>query len=712
MRAWSRRLAAVAAVVLGLSVVAPPAAAAPGALPAEVTISMTDPGDVAPSPAATPSPSPGEVPTAPAPTPDPEAPDTEAPVPSDTPAPGTTEEAPGPPPEETPPGDEAPPEEHASHGPTMPLTIEPWDEPLPFPQQNPMRAMAIPDWHLPFEGGVRWSAGGPHRDSDGAAWGAVDFSPGSSANKRVVSIADGRVYRVTCPAGWFLGVDHGGGWRSEYYHLANAQENLIGQWVPAGTYLGEAASTLPCGGSSTGPHVHLSILFGNPPQPGAGVQRPYYPVDGMRFGNYRVRNGAAPYQGRWEDLSGRTVINNYGCCLTSTTPAPQRFASTPAPTISGRPDVGSTLTASVAAWQPAATLQYQWRRDGAAIPGATGTTYQVTKNDRGAAITVAVTGTRGGHWPVTMASAAVTVPTPVVRQAGASRYDTSAAISAATYAPGVDTAYLATGTDFADALSAAAAAGATRMPVLLTNPNWLPGSIGTELDRLNPRRIVVVGGPGAVSEAVLDGVRRFTSGEVVRVGGETRYQTSAAVSSSIFDSGAREAYIAAGEDFADALSAAAAAGAADAPVLLTRGSTLPAEIVDELVRLSPDRIVIVGGPGVVSEEVRAQLTTYAGDVVRLSGQDRYATAAAVAAETAAPPAARIYLASGTVFADAVSGAAAAAASGSPILLTRPQGLPASTAGSITGLRPSGIVVLGGPGAVAENVARAAAALAP
>ena len=697
MRAWIRRVAAAAVVVLGLSVAVPPASADTGPIGTEVPVAATAPGNTAPTPEPTPSPTPEPEPEAPAAPslPSPEQPPTPEPAPEDAPA-----------------SDDADPEDHASHGPTEPLTIEPWDEPLPFPQQNLMRAMAAPDWHLPFENGVRWSAGGPHRDSDGTAWGAVDFSPGSSGNNRVVSIADGRVYRVTCPAGWFLGVDHGGGWRSEYYHLANAQGNLVGQWVPAGTYLGEAASTLPCGGSSTGPHVHLSILFGNPPQPGSGVQRPYYPVDGMRFGNYRVRNGSAPYQGRWEDLSGRTVITNYGCCLTSTTPTPQRFTSTPAPRITGAANVGSVLTASVGAWQPAATLQYQWRRDGAAIPGATGTTYQVTKNDRGAALTIAVTGTRAGFWPATVVSAGVTVPTPVVRQAGASRYDTSAAVSAATYAPGVDTVYLATGTVFADALSAAAAAGATGLPVLLTHPNGLTTSTANELDRLDPRRIVIVGGTGAVSDAVLEQARRFTSGDVVRLGGEDRYRTSAAISSEIFASGAEEAYIAAGADFADALSAAAAAGAADAPVLLTRGTDLPAEVRDELARLAPDRIVIVGGPGAVSDGVQAQLGAYAGEVIRLSGQDRYATAAAVAAETAASPAARIYLASGTVFADAVSGAAAAAASASPILLTRPTGLPSPTAGSITVLRPSRIIVLGGPGAVAESVARGAAALAP
>ncbi|MCR2815479.1 cell wall-binding repeat-containing protein [Microbacterium jiangjiandongii] len=661
----------------------------------------------------------------PTPTPDateqPTAPEPETTTPAPAPAPTTPAPAPEPTtlaPAPEPHGDETPtpdehtdPEDHTSHGPTMPLTVEPWDEPLPMPQQNLMRAMAVPEWHLPFEGGVRWSAGGPHRDSDGAAWGAVDFSPGSSANKRVVSIADGRVYRVTCPAGWFLGVDHGGGWRSEYYHLANAQEHLIGQWVPAGTYLGEAASTLPCGGSSTGPHVHLSILFGDPPQPGAGVQRPYYPVDGMRFGNYRVRNGSATYQGRWEDLSGRTVINNYGCCLTSTTPVPARFTSTPTPTISGSPNVGGVLTASAGAWQPAATLQYQWRRDGASIPGATGQSYQVTKDDRGADITVAVTGTRAGHWPATVSSGWITIPTPVVRQAGASRYETSAAVSAATYAPGIDIVYLASGQVFPDALSAAAAAGASGAPVLLTEPHDIPAAIAAELQRLKPKQIVIVGGTAAIHDTVAERAAALTAGPVVRLDGETRFHTSAMVSSSTFAAGTTHAYIAAGGDFADALSAAAAAGAAGAPVLLTGRSELPEVVAEELARLAPQRIVIVGGPAAVDDSVRAELAAYADEVVRLAGDDRFATAEAVAAATATPGG-TIYLASGLDFADALSAAAVAGASASPVLLVRPDYLPAPTAAAITRLQPPRIIVVGGTAAVPRAVERAAAALAP
>jgi hypothetical protein len=88
------------------------------------------------------------------------------------------------------------------------------------------------------------------------------------------------------------------------------------------------------------------------------------------------------------------------------------------------------------------------------------------------------------------------------RVAGADRYATAAAISAATFAPDRPLVYVATGATFPDALAAAPAAAAAGGPVLLVSPTAIPSAVAAELTRLRPGRIVVVGGPGAVSESV------------------------------------------------------------------------------------------------------------------------------------------------------------------------------------------------------------------
>ncbi len=94
-------------------------------------------------------------------------------------------------------------------------------------------------------------------------------------------------------------------------------------------------------------------------------------------------------------------------------------------------------------------------------------------------------------------------------------------------------------------------------------------------------------------------------------------------------------YIATGENFPDALGAAAAAGAMLAPVLLVRPDSVPAETLAELNRLTPERIVIVGGTAVVSDGVKATLEGlgFSPTVTRQSGGNRYATAAALSAAT-------------------------------------------------------------------------------
>lgn len=100
----------------------------------------------------------------------------------------------------------------------------------------------------------------------------------------------------------------------------------------------------------------------------------------------------------------------------SGTSATGTFATTAVPVIDvSAPRVGDRLTASVAAWSPAAELRYQWLRGGYPIPGRTRATYTATADDEGYALSVRVTGTTVGYEPTTRTSA----PTAVVAAVGA-----------------------------------------------------------------------------------------------------------------------------------------------------------------------------------------------------------------------------------------------------------------------------------------------------
>jgi len=92
----------------------------------------------------------------------------------------------------------------------------------------------------------------------------------------------------------------------------------------------------------------------------------------------------------------------------------------------------------------------------------------------------------------------------VVRISGPNRYETAVSLSEAVFtdAGAVDVVFLATGSNSPDALGAAWAAGHLGVPVLLVG-STLPGVVATEIARLDPDPVYVVGGSGVVPDAVL-----------------------------------------------------------------------------------------------------------------------------------------------------------------------------------------------------------------
>ena len=298
------------------------------------------------------------------------------------------------------------------------------------------------------------------------------------------------------------------------------------------------------------------------------------------------------------------------------------------------------------------------------------------------------------------------VPSRVTRHAGADRYATAAAVSAASFSPGVPVAYVATGTNFPDALAAGAAAARLGGPVLLVTSNRLPSATAAELARLRPGTIKVLGGPVVISDGVLEAMRQYAaSGNVQRIYGANRYGTAAQISADAFGPGVATAYVATGTNFPDALAGVAAAGVNGGPILLTTPGALPADTAAELARLRPGRIVILGGPGVVSDAVAGQLAGYAtsGSVTRLAGADRYATSAAVASGTFAS-ATTVFIATGRNFPDALGGGPVAGIVRGPLLLVPGSTVPQSVADQINRLDPDSVVILGGTSVVTAGVA--------
>jgi putative cell wall-binding protein len=306
--------------------------------------------------------------------------------------------------------------------------------------------------------------------------------------------------------------------------------------------------------------------------------------------------------------------------------------------------------------------------------------------------------TMGGHMDARM-------PSDVRRVSGTTRYDTAAALSRDAFASATDVV-LVTGQDYADALSAAALAGAVHGPVLLTTPNTLSPATATEIQRLGATGVYIIGGTGAVSNNVYNqlgnvpGIARRT-----RLSGTDRYATAGAVAVKVRDLGgdATHPFLARGDDFADALGLGPLAYASQRPILLTKPASVPSATAAAVATLGVTTGMVAGGSSAVSTAVADQVYG-AGDWYRVAGADRYETAVRVAEMGVRqgwvlPN--RICVASGTGFADGLAAGSAAGAQDGLVLLTRPASADASGLEEMRWFAPflSNGRIAGGTGAV-------------
>lgn len=200
-----------------------------------------------------------------------------------------------------------------------------------------------------------------------------------------------------------------------------------------------------------------------------------------------------------------------------------------------------------------------------------------------------------------------------------------------------------------------------------------------------------------------------TTPRVARIGGMDRFAVSAAISADFVRSArsgleAATVFVASGENYPDALSASAAAGSVGASVLLVRHGEIPADVANELRRINPSEIVVVGGLNAVDATVESQLKTFSRiSVRRISGADRFVGSTEVSEAYFKTGVGVAYVASGENYPDALAGSAAAGKEGGPILLTRKDALPAEVGAELARLKPGRIVLLGGNNAVSEAV---------
>jgi len=189
----------------------------------------------------------------------------------------------------------------------------------------------------------------------------------------------------------------------------------------------------------------------------------------------------------------------------------------------------------------------------------------------------------------------------------------------------------------------------------------------------------------------------------VRYGGLDRFETAAKVSQAGWTT-SQNVILASGLDFPDALAGVPLAYVKNAPVLLTNTSSLPNVTRSEITRLGASNIYILGGTGVVSDAVEADLTSHGYNVYRYAGADRFGTANAVADQILASSSSKTaVLATAYNYPDALSISPYAAIKGFPILFTQKSALTSKTKDYLIEKGITNVIIPGLYGAVSQAV---------
>ncbi|WP_163192330.1 cell wall-binding repeat-containing protein [Clostridium thermarum] len=184
----------------------------------------------------------------------------------------------------------------------------------------------------------------------------------------------------------------------------------------------------------------------------------------------------------------------------------------------------------------------------------------------------------------------------VERICGNDRYETALAI--AKKMTNKNQVFLATGTNFADALSISSYAASTGSPILLTTKNSISAEVAKFI-KDNNSKVYVIGGNGVIADTVMKSIAGAE-----RIGGNDRYATNLAILNR-FAAGFEfsDIYLATGANYPDAICSSALAGSKKAPIILVNSNDTNAQ--NAYIKTIGSRVKevnVIGGAGVLPAE--------------------------------------------------------------------------------------------------------------
>ena len=270
----------------------------------------------------------------------------------------------------------------------------------------------------------------------------------------------------------------------------------------------------------------------------------------------------------------------------------------------------------------------------------------------------------------------------VTRISGKDRITTSVEISKSAYTTS-ENVVLASGFNFADALSAGQLASALNAPLLLSSQYKLDSQTKNEINRLKAKKVFVVGGDNAISKTGVDTTLKSEKIDVTRLEGQDRYSTSQKVMEKTKEIINPEyLLIASGKNFPDALAATGFFVNHKSVMVLSDGVTYPESNLQEIAIGGKNQLPLKGFKG-----------------KRVSGKDRYETALEIA-KLSFDKNNNAILASGQVFADSLSAVSLTKKHNAPIILTQSDSLTENAKKYLNG---KNVFIVGGEKTVVNDI---------
>ncbi len=300
---------------------------------------------------------------------------------------------------------------------------------------------------------------------------------------------------------------------------------------------------------------------------------------------------------------------------------------------------------------------------------------------------------------------------PNRRIAGDNRFATAAEIAKKSFDK-ADMVILAYGYNYADALAGVPLASKLNAPILLTDKNDLPKETTNAIEKLSAKKVIILGGPGAIS-AKVEKTLKDNKLETERIAGVSRFETATKIAQNLNEA-PTEIFFVNGLNYPDALSIGSVAAIKNAPIIyLTTSGNLDADTAKYLAQLkkkgSVKKAYVIGGKGAISDDMMKKAYTALGlkSAERVAGADRFETCVEINNKFGSVlDGNSICVATGMNFPDALAGGVFAAKNKAPLFLinsnAKTLALSKTQQSFLKKKAATNLTVFGGTGAVPDS----------